>query len=307
MKKIIFTIFALLLFSAGFIKAQSLDTIPNGNFERWKAVPNNANKEIPQGWDTLGGEAYGVTEVDYTKNAQLIIRPVYDGKYALALSSEARNGNLYFGIIRTKFAMKYRDAYLNMNMGYFEGTAPQTPVFGILMWNSKTHDTVINGIAVLPTNNNYANDTMEPWHSFSIGLTYKTGDATVPDSGEILLRNCALSTSSPASVLYIEKMWFDNAQATGIYAEASIGNNVSVYPNPFKLSTTIHYNLTLGGEVNLTVYDMQGKAVSTLVNGNQTPGTYDAHFDARGLPAGMYVYKLQTSSGVETGKMILSK
>jgi len=57
--------------------------------------------------------------------------------------------------------------------------------------------------------------------------------------------------------------------------------------------------------VSLKVYDVLGNEVATLVNEQKPAGTYEVIFDASGLSSGIYFYKLQTGSFVETKKMIL--
>jgi hypothetical protein len=59
--------------------------------------------------------------------------------------------------------------------------------------------------------------------------------------------------------------------------------------------------------VTLKIYDVLGKVVSTLVNGNYKPGTCEATFDGGSLPSGIYFYKLQAGEFSEVKKMVLIK
>jgi len=79
------------------------------------------------------------------------------------------------------------------------------------------------------------------------------------------------------------------------------------YPNPFNPSTVISYNLPLGGNVLLKVYNLLGQEVRTLVNQMQTAGHYSVRFDSQGLPTGVYLYRLSSGSYVQTKRMILLK
>ena len=81
------------------------------------------------------------------------------------------------------------------------------------------------------------------------------------------------------------------------------------YPNPFNPSTTIRFALASSEKVSLTVYDLLGRKVSTLINNQQmSAGRYRATFDAEELASGMYVYRLSAGSAfVETKTMILVK
>ncbi len=81
------------------------------------------------------------------------------------------------------------------------------------------------------------------------------------------------------------------------------------YPNPFNPATTIRFALASSENVSLTVYDVLGREVQTLINNQQMgAGRYRASFDAEKLASGMYVYRLSAgTSFVETRTMILVK
>ena len=64
------------------------------------------------------------------------------------------------------------------------------------------------------------------------------------------------------------------------------------YPNPFTPSTTIEYHLSRPGNVELSVYDMQGRLVRTLVDEPMQTGTHPVRWDANGLASGTYLFRL---------------
>jgi hypothetical protein len=79
------------------------------------------------------------------------------------------------------------------------------------------------------------------------------------------------------------------------------------YPNPFNPSTTIEYAVPQKSYVKLSVFNLLGKEVATLVDGIKEKGVYRYYFDASNLPAGVYFYKLEAEQSVITRKMILIK
>jgi hypothetical protein len=83
------------------------------------------------------------------------------------------------------------------------------------------------------------------------------------------------------------------------------------YPNPFNPSTQITYSIAKAGNVSLKVYDVIGREVATLVNGQQAAGTYDVSFNAanggRSLASGVYFYRLEAGTFTATHKMMLLK
>jgi hypothetical protein len=81
-------------------------------------------------------------------------------------------------------------------------------------------------------------------------------------------------------------------------------------PNPFNAGTTINYLMGEGGHVNLTVYNILGQEVATLVNSEQEAGRYSTVWDGRNasgakVSSGMYLYRLQVGSETVTRKMLL--
>jgi hypothetical protein len=70
------------------------------------------------------------------------------------------------------------------------------------------------------------------------------------------------------------------------------------YPNPFNPETTIKYSLSENAEVQLSVYNILGENVATLVNENQTAGIHNVQFNAAGLASGIYIYRLKIKSVV---------
>lgn len=78
-------------------------------------------------------------------------------------------------------------------------------------------------------------------------------------------------------------------------------------PNPFNPSSKIRYDIPNFSQVKLTVFDITGKIVATLVNQQQSAGHYEILFDGAGLSSGIYFYRLETSTFTDTKKMTLIK
>lgn len=79
------------------------------------------------------------------------------------------------------------------------------------------------------------------------------------------------------------------------------------YPNPFNPLTIINYQLAVSNFVSLKIYDLLGREVATLVNGELPAGSHRVSFDANGFSGGVYFYKLQAGRFTETRKMLLLK
>ncbi len=79
------------------------------------------------------------------------------------------------------------------------------------------------------------------------------------------------------------------------------------YPNPFNPTTTIRYSISKRGFITLSVYNILGQLVKTLVNEEKSPGTYETSFDGTSLPSGTYFYRLTAGNYSRTEKMVLLK
>jgi len=98
----------------------------------------------------------------------------------------------------------------------------------------------------------------------------------------------------------VEGDFFAAASAT------TTDNGVAVAPNPFARQTAISYEVAAASDVRLAVYDVLGREVAVLVDARQEAGTHRATFDASGLAAGTYVYRLVVGSDVQTGRLTLA-
>jgi len=79
------------------------------------------------------------------------------------------------------------------------------------------------------------------------------------------------------------------------------------YPNPFNPSTTIEFNIPKTNEVTLKIFNILGEEVVTLVSDRLSAGSYSCEWDATNLASGVYLYRLEVGSTVQTRKMILMR
>jgi hypothetical protein len=84
------------------------------------------------------------------------------------------------------------------------------------------------------------------------------------------------------------------------------------YPNPFNPVTTFRYDLPENSHVTITIYDMLGRQVKTLINQTQDAGYKSVIWDTtndygRPVSAGVYLYQIQAGEYMQTKKMVLLK
>ena len=105
-------------------------------------------------------------------------------------------------------------------------------------------------------------------------------------------------------------VWSFGVVVTGIEEEeipptvCSLSQN---YPNPFNPSTTIRYGLPDKTHVRLEVFNLLGQSVALLVDGEQEAGYHTAGFEARTLASGVYIYRLNANTFVQTKRLLLLK
>ena len=79
------------------------------------------------------------------------------------------------------------------------------------------------------------------------------------------------------------------------------------YPNPFNPTTAIGYQLSVLSQVELSIYNIVGQRVATLVSQRQPTGRYQVEWDASGLASGIYYYRIEAGDWRDMKKMVLLK
>ena len=86
--------------------------------------------------------------------------------------------------------------------------------------------------------------------------------------------------------------------------EYQLAHNI---PNPFNPVTRIEFALPEAGFTRLIIYDLQGREVATLIDGEMSAGIHNVTWNARNVASGVYIYRLMSGNYVNTKKMILLK
>ncbi len=99
-------------------------------------------------------------------------------------------------------------------------------------------------------------------------------------------------------------------QTTDVIENAALPETTALkgnYPNPFNPSTVIRFDLARSGPVRLSVYNMVGQQVATLVDGPLDAGSHSLNWDASPLASGIYLLEMTHSGGRDTSKLMLMK
>ena len=139
---------------------------------------------------------------------------------------------------------------------------------------------------------------------------------TWPIPENLTYTNAALQTAGTDGLPLGDLNWFPAKKAlwvqptTDVQMVSTVPDGYSLaqnYPNPFNPSTTIEFSLPKQSQVTLTVYNMLGQQVATLVSSTLNAGRYSTQFDASKLSSGTYIYRLTADNFVTTSKMMLIK
>ena len=137
---------------------------------------------------------------------------------------------------------------------------------------------------------------IEPGQSQEISVRYRPRFAQ-NNSGEIRITHNGINIPSPIIIPL-------NGDALEENRTVELEQN---YPNPFNASTNISYKLPQNSYVKLEVFDMLGKLVETVVDGEQSRGRYVQRVQADDWSSGVYIYRIIVESKMETGKLMLVK
>jgi photosystem II stability/assembly factor-like uncharacterized protein len=139
------------------------------------------------------------------------------------------------------------------------------------------------------------------WYRESIGLTSDLGGL---GDGIMLDRFHGWAVAADGRVLAYRPVTSVIEKLLGVPKSFVLHQN---YPNPFNPTTTIEYELSRRSGVKLTVHDLLGRTVKTLVDQMQDAGIYRIVFDASGLATGAYFYTLETPEYKETKQLLFTK
>ncbi len=140
--------------------------------------------------------------------------------------------------------------------------------------------------------------------------SFQTSDPSLFKSGtNVILFSDANTGGGPSGAAFYVVINF-NPHALGVQPDPFVPYQFLLsqnYPNPFNPSTTIRYAIPVRAHVRLSVFDLLGREVITLVDEVKSAGSYSARFDGSGLTSGVYFYRLQAGQFLEAKRLVLLK
>ncbi len=152
---------------------------------------------------------------------------------------------------------------------------------------------------------NNGNGIIPPLESTEIPITCSAGEHS-PGSYDGILVLSASDPNSPYRELPIIMNVGSNAVDNGVNTPNGF-IALRNYPNPFNATTTIEYSVPAKSHIELSIYNLLGQKVATLVDGYKQAGTYSVGWDAENVSSGVYYYRLASDDWNLVQKMVLLK
>ena len=278
--------------------------IPNPGFETWDTT---GSYDKVAGWDTPDSATaifsvypctMGTPGAVGARYIKLTPEYIITAATVVTVPGVAVSGKINFTTFAPESGFPYttRSANLTGSWQYHAAGADQGHIMVLLTkWNSttSTRDTVSFTDHALPS-------YVVGWTTFSIPLAYQS--TATPDSGIILLSSSG-ATPVAGSYLYVDNLAFAGIYTTGVTNVVN-GTGLSVSPNPATGTTTIAYNSAKGGDVKISVSDMNGRSVSSFTS-YAAAGKNKFPIDLSGLAKGLYIVRIIDGGSTEVQKLIV--
>jgi hypothetical protein len=124
-----------------------------------------------------------------------------------------------------------------------------------------------------------------------------------PDGATAYVTSFGVGTATPIQVFTAGPVAIETLDAD-VPTAFTLEQN---YPNPFNPQTSIRFTVNQSGRARLSVYDLMGRQIASLLDRDMVPGTYQVSFDGATQPSGTYLYRMDLNGQTLTGKMTLLK
>jgi aminopeptidase N len=268
-------------------------------------------QDITQVWEIFNGSR------SYAKGAVVLhmLRGIVgDSVFFNILQTYAADPNVAYGVAVTEDFQAVAENVSGLDLDYFF----QQWIYGVnyprysIVWSKQSSGGDLYDLALKITQNVNSNPSYFTM-PIQIKVNFTSGDTLITVFNNAQIQNLNITVNGePTSISFDPGNWIlktVNSIVTDVEDELhpekfSLEQN---YPNPFNPSTMIKFSLGKAGYTTLKLYDVLGKEVAALVNGELEAGQHEVTLDASSLPSGSYFYTLTSGSYTETRKMMFLK
>ncbi|MFI5222145.1 MAG: T9SS type A sorting domain-containing protein [Bacteroidia bacterium] len=263
-------------------------TIPNADFETWSGG-------VPAGW--MAPMNSPPTIVTITQSSDF-----YSGTSSVKFNTVTLASTTYPALLEMNpLPTTSKPAYLN---GWIKASLASTDTFiAVGIFHNSVTSTSGAGI-------DYTSLSRASWSPFHVTINYPAG--FTPDSFSVYFKFSGLTTSS----VLIDALSFSNTPignelgntvTTGVKNITSVSANSFVTPNPVNGNSRISFALNSGSAVTISVYDLTGRFIKTVLNETFTAGVHEVPFNTNDLQSGIYFYTLSGDGISEMKKFVVNK
>lgn len=268
-------------------------------------------QNITSVWEIFDGNR------SYSKGAVVLhmLRGIVgDSVFFSILQNYAANPNVAYGVATTEDFQAVAESVSGLDLDYFFQQwiyGENYPRYSVI-WSKNSLGGNLYNLSLKITQNVNSNPSFFTM-PVQIKVNSVTGDTTITVFNDSQVQTFNVTVNNePTSISFDPGNWILktlNSVVTDVEDELQ-PNKFALeqnYPNPFNPSTTIKFNLPENGYTTLKIYNVIGKEVSTLINGQMQAGHYEVNFDSGDLASGVYLYTLSSGGFKETKKMILMR
>jgi hypothetical protein len=258
--------------------------IPNGGFEDWVVDGNDNN---PVDWRTANSDPI-LTVTPYT--------PAYAGNFSMKVSTYDAGVMIIPGVATAEFPYTQRPSEINACIK--TTIMPGDKVFLII---SMYHE---DSIIALPTDCSFSIDsTISEFTCLSFPITYQSD--LIPDSAIIIVLAGSVSAQVGTEIIVDELTYTINTTDDKSFA-ATISNDVN-YPNPAGEFTYIPVNLMAESDVEILIWDMNGRIIQSLPFHHLPVGKHELLVNTKQFTNGIYPYSVKGKDFTFNGKIVIDK
>ncbi len=239
---------------------------------------------------------------------------VGDSTFFNILRTYTNDPSVRYGVATTEDFLAIAESVSGIDLDYFfqqwiygESYPKYSVVWGKQNISGNLYNLSLNIIQNVNSNPSFFTMPIQIKVNFAVGDTLITVFNNAQNQDFNLTVN-----GNPISISFDPGNWIlknINSIITGVETEInpysySLEQN---YPNPFNPSTTIKFNLATAGFTSLKIYNVLGKEVANILNGELKAGLHQVSFDASNLPSGVYMYTVSSGSFTESRKMMFLK
>ena len=245
---------------------------------------------------------------------------VVDTDGSVYITGQETDASLNVNYITVKYTSTGADGWIAVYNGTGNGEDIASSI-AVLTNLDNTKSVVVTGkswgtnqnydYATVRYSNSTGNQTQVNRYSFTGNTNDLAKDIAISPTKKVIITGFSqLITENSVESSFISTMSLDWAYKSKLETNSNIPTKFSLkqnYPNPFNPSTNISFDLSEGGKVELTVYDMLGRVNTVLINQYLSAGTYNINFSNPGLSSGIYFYELKSGAYRDIKKMTLVK